>query len=351
MTSSRHLRDQWVRWTRWEFWPSWLFNLPVILIWLYYGIRSGNLFFFTRANPVIETGGLLGESKINIYRHLPSGVYPNTVFIPGQERREEGILRQVNKSVIQWPAIVKPNMGERGFLVRKCDDPQEMLAHIQAHPGVDFLVQDLISWEEEYSLMYHRFPDALTGQITSLCAKGFLNVTGDGQNTIDTLMLNDPRASFQQDRLRKEQPGLLSRIPEAGQSVLLEPIGNHCRGTTFLDANHKISPQLTAVFDQISRGSTDLYYGRFDLRCRSFADLEKGECFSILEYNGVAAEPAHIYHPGRPLWKAYRDIARHWAILYRLCQAQKSRGVAAESARDVWRQFRNWWRYKEGGRV
>lgn len=347
MILSRRLRDQWVKWTHWEFWPSWLFNGPVALIWLYYGIRSRNLFFFTRANPVIETGGLLGESKINIYQHLPSGVYPLTVFIPGKQRHPPTILDDVSVSGMQWPAIVKPNMGERGFLVRKCAEQEEMLDHIMAHPNVDFLVQEYVAWEEEYSVMYHRFPDAEAGAITSLCLKGFLHTTGDGKSTIEVLIMNDPRASFQLDRLRIEQPALLSRVPDSGQKVLIEPIGNHCKGTTFLDANHHITPRLTAVFDKISKGSKDLFYGRFDLRCRSFADLEKGECFSILEYNGVAAEPAHIYHPGRPLWKAYRDIARHWGILYRLCLVQKNRGVPAESARDVLRQFRDWWKYKE----
>lgn len=348
MTWSRRLRDQWVKWTHWEFWPSWLFNIPVVLIWLFYGIRSRNLFFFTRANPVIETGGLLGESKINIYQHLPSGVYPLTVFIPGKQREPLTILDEVSASGIHWPAIVKPNMGERGFLVRKCADPEVMLSHILAHPGVDFLVQDFVAWEEEYSVMYHRFPDAEAGAITSLCQKGFLHASGDGTSTMEALIMKDPRASFQLERLRVEQPDLLSQIPDAGQKVLIEPIGNHCKGTTFLNANEHITPRLTAVFDQISRDSTGLFYGRFDLRCRSLSDLENGEHYSILEYNGVASEPAHIYHPGRPLWKAYRDIARHWGILYRLCLVQKKRGVPAESARDVLRQLRDWWTYKDG---
>ncbi len=347
MTLSRYIRDQWIRWTHWEFWPSWLFNFPVILIWLYYGLRSGNLFFFTRANPVIETGGLLGESKINIYHHLPAGVYPNTVFIPGTMRQEEEIRDLVNGKGIQWPAIAKPNMGERGFLVLKCPDEATMIRHIQHHPGVDFLVQDFVAWEEEYSIMYHRLPNVQTGQVTSLCRKGFLSVTGNGQRTVSELMADDPRASFQHDRLAREQPELLASIPGKNEKQLLEPIGNHCRGTTFLDDNHLITPALTATIDQISLGTTGLYYGRFDLRTRSLADLEKGTHFSILEYNGVASEPAHIYHPGHSLWKAYRDIFAHWGMLFRVCQEQKKLGVPTESARQVLQQLWDWWRYKK----
>ncbi|MCF8238965.1 MAG: hypothetical protein K9I85_12455 [Saprospiraceae bacterium] len=347
MTLSRYSRDLWARWTHWEFWPSWLFNLPVLLIWLYYGLRSGNLFFFTRANPVIETGGLLGESKINIYQHLPAGVYPNTVFIPAEVRQAEEIRDLVNQQNIQWPAIAKPNMGERGFLVLKCADESTMIQHLLDHPGVDFLVQDFVAWKEEYSIMYHRFPNTQTGQITSLCLKGFLTVTGDGKRTVADLMTDHPRASFQQDRMTREQPALLASIPEEGEELLLEPIGNHCRGTTFLNANHRITPALTATFDRISLGASGLFYGRFDLRTRTLADLEKGRHYSILEYNGVASEPAHIYHPGRPLWKAYRDIFAHWGILYRVCQEQKRQGVPAETAGQVLQQLRDWWQYKQ----
>ena len=342
MSWSRSIRDFRVKWTRWEFWPAWFFNIPVLFIALYYGLRSGNLLFFTRANPVIETGGLLGESKINIYRHLPADVYPATIFIPAGQRQPDGIRRQLLTARIGWPCIAKPNMGERGFLVHNCANETALLEHLIAHPEIDFLVQDFVTWEEEYSVMYHRFPDAEQGQITSLCAKGFLSVTGDGQRTVRELMTDDPRASFQLDRLSLEQPELLRSRPGAGERVLLEPIGNHCRGTTFLNANDRITPALTSRFDEISHASTGLYYGRFDLKCRSLADLEKGQHFAIMEYNGVGAEPAHIYHPGRSLWKAYRDMAAHWDILYRLCREQKKRGVPAETIRQVWQQIQVW---------
>lgn len=332
----------WVKWTRWEFWPSWFFNIPVLFIALYYGLRSGNLLFFTRANPVIETGGLLGESKINIYAHLPAGTYPTTVFVPAGIRQPDLIRAQLFEANIGWPCIAKPNMGERGFLVRKCANEASLLEFLANHPAVDFLVQDFVTWEEEYSVMYHRFPDADRGCITSLCAKGFLSVTGDGQRTVRELMMDDPRASFQLDRLGMEQPDLLRSRPSAGQQLLLEPIGNHCRGTTFFNANGRITPALTATFDRISRQSTGLFYGRFDLKCRSLADLENGEHFAIMEYNGVGAEPAHIYHPGRPLWKAYRDMAAHWHILYRLCREQKRLGVPAETIRQFWQQIQVW---------
>ena len=342
MITSTVWRDRWVRWTHWEFWPAWLFNIPVVLIALWYGLRSGHLLFFTRCNPVIETGGLFGESKSNIYAHLPAEVVPQTILILQGHRDMDQIRTRIREAGLTYPVIAKPDVGERGYLVQPCPDEAALLAWLGAHPGVDFLVQEYVSYPEEYSVMYHRFPGADTGCITSLCAKRFLRVIGDGVQTVDVLMAVDPRASFQRRRLQQEQPELLGRVPSSGEEVLLEPVGNHCRGTAFLDANDRITPALTAVFDRISRASTGLYYGRFDLRCRNLNDLEQGVHFAILEYNGVAAEPAHIYQPGRSLGRAYRDMATHWGIIYRIAKAQRQRGVSTESWRDFWRAWRRW---------
>jgi hypothetical protein len=69
-----------------------------------------------------------------------------------------------------------------------------------------------------------------------------------------------------------------------GTTQLLEPIGNHCRGTIFRDKGDLISDPLCEVFDTISKSIEGFYYGRFDLRVRSMEDLIKGETYSD---NGV----------------------------------------------------------------
>jgi phosphomannomutase len=58
-----------------------------------------------------------------------------------------------------------------------------------------------------------------------------------------------------------------------GENRLLEPIGNHCRGTKFVNANHLINNQLDEVFSKISEGFEGFYYGRFDMKVESIDDL------------------------------------------------------------------------------
>jgi len=86
--------------------------------------------------------------------------------------------------------------------------------------------------------------------------------------------------------------------------VVLEPIGNHCRGTTFLNANDIIDEKLTKVFDSISNRIPGFYFGRYDLRCSSIEDLKKGKNVRIIELNGAGSEPDNIYHSCASIFSA-----------------------------------------------
>lgn len=310
----------------------WLANAPVVFIWLFFALRARHLFFFSAANPAIETGGVLGESKINILRRLPPQVVPTTLFVR-QGTPLQALLPQMQAARLQWPVIAKPNVGERGFLVKKLRSEEELKTYLASNPP-DFLLQAFIDAPIELAVMHHRMPDTGQGRVTSICIKENLQVTGDGHSTVRTLMQQDLRSRLQLERFEREQPQLLELVPENGQVLELEPIGNHCRGTKFLNGNHLIDDEIHGVFNRIAAQMEGIYYGRFDLRCQSIEALRKGE-FLVMEYNGVAAEPAHIYDPDIPVPEKYRSIYRHWKIIYRIYKAQKSRGVRPMNLREA----------------
>ena len=122
-------------------------------------------------------------------------------------------------------------------------------------------------------------------------------------------------------------------MPALGESLLLEPIGNHARGTKFLNGNHLIGPELLAAFEPLCRSIEGVHYGRFDLKCASAEALLRGEC-QVMELNGVLGEPA------------YADLYRHWRLLYRLHRAQRRAGVRPTSYREAWRIARAYFQYK-----
>lgn len=333
-----------IKWTNWEYYPIYIANIPTVFFWLYFGIRSRSLFFFSAVNPVIETGGVMGESKINILNRLPPETIPKTVFIKKEERDIDLVQSKIRDSAIQFPLIAKPNIGERGFLVEKLDDQQALKDYLQK-VNVDFMIQEFVDLPTEVSVLYYKMPGAQQGTITSVCIKKILSVSGDGFSSIEQLMQDYPRARFQLERFRKRYPELLMFVPAKGEVVELEPIGNHSRGTTFLNGNHYIDHQLTAVFDLLAKNMQGIHYGRFDMKCESMDLLKKGKAFKILEFNGIASEPAHIYDPAYSAWHAYRDIFQHWKIIYHIGKAQRQKGIQPMSWKEAYRSLREYFRY------
>src|SRR5690606_10446248 len=69
-------------------------------------------------------------------------------------------------------------------------------------------------------------------------------------------------------------------------------------------------------------------YGRYDIMCNSIEELKQGRNFYILEYNGCGAEPNHIYDTGYSLLEAYKEILKHWEVLFQISRYNHRKGVA-----------------------
>ena len=307
----------------WEYWPFEVVYFPIFIYYLVLSLKARSLFYFSASNPSILTGGMLGESKGRILDLIPSEYKAFTVFIQKGTGFED-LINILNANGLSFPIIAKPDVGERGKSVEKIKSVEELKKYHDNH-NVDFLIQEFIDYEIELGIFYYRFPDSLNGVVSSITKKGFLEVIGDGKSTIRELMEELPRARFQIKRLSL---GIDTQyIPKSGEKVLLEPIGNHCRGTTFLNANDIIDIELQVIIDKISKTIPGFYYGRYDLRCKSIEELKKGNFIKILELNGAGAEPSHIYHPGSSIVEAYKVLFKYWQIMYEISIQNHKRGI------------------------
>lgn len=88
--------------------------------------------------------------------------------------------------------------------------------------------------------------------ICPITIKEFLSVTGDGRNSKADLMKENPRAILQMKTLQTEIGDQILSIPDKGKYVELVPIGNHYKGTKFINGNHLIDDQLLVVFDSLN---------------------------------------------------------------------------------------------------
>ena len=335
MTVNNSLRLFVARWTHFEYLPSNIANLPVVGFWLWYALRARHLFFFSNVNPSIPLGGAFGESKSAILRLLPDAIVPGWILVQ-PDQPIENILQRLNDAGIPFPLIAKPDIGERGFLVRKISSAEELAIHLTRYT-IPFILQEFLTMPNEGAVLFHRFP-GIGGHfdITSVCLKEFMRVRGDGKSSVRELMEKDVRYLFQMERFERNHPELLTIIPAPDEDFLLEPVGNHARGTKFISGNHLADDRMKRAFESHCRQINGVYYGRFDLKYDSEEALQRGE-FKVMELNGITSDPAHIYDPEHGAFRAYRDFWRHWTIIFRLHRALKKEGVGPTTLSEVWK--------------
>ncbi len=328
-----------IKWTNYEYWPWWFFYIPLMPYWVWLAIKTKSLAYFTATNTNIELGGFFGESKIDILKQIAPEYKPKTFFVP-KETRFEAVEESMNLSQIQFPIVAKPNVGERGFEVEKILN-QSQLENYHHRAAHEYIVQEFVEFPLELGVLFCRMPDEPLGKITSVTIKEFLSVKGDGKSSILQLMEQNTRARFQIEAVSKRFGEGINQILEAGKEMLLEPIGNHCRGTRFVDGNHLINPKLDKVFNRIALPMEGFYYGRFDMKVKSLDDLYSGENIRIMELNGASSEPGHIYDARNGIVKAYRDLAFHWNLLAKISILNQKRGIKPVSFRTIVRTFAN----------
>lgn len=285
--------------------------------------------YFSTANPGMKYSGVMGESKMRILNRIDEKYLPKTVICYPPDNLGS-ILKKMLYKNIEFPVIVKPDKGERGQGVEKVENEFE-LDRYRMQLGESFLVQEFITYPLELGVLYYRYPDEPTGHISSLTKKEFLKITGDGQSSFGCLVNKKIRAASRMGYLEDKFKIRWNSIVPQGEEVLLEPIGNHSRGTIFLDASECVNERLMKVFDRIVKGIDGYYYGRFDIKVQSLEDLYEGKTIKILELNGVSSEPAHVYDPHYKLVEAWRDVAWHMHAIYSISKINYKRGVPRDS--------------------
>lgn len=336
-------RPFFIRLLHWEYWPSIAFYFPMLWYYPWLALRAGHLCFFTAANPGIYSGGMGMESKYDTLMKIPPHLRPKTVLAHPGEPWEQ-IAARLAEEGIGFPLIAKPDMGLRGFLVAKVHTPEELRGYLQRYP-TDFILQEFVNKKGEFGVLYYRLPDEERGHITSLTFKEFLQVTGNGKDSLRALIQAYPRARLQWERLLRTHGLLFDTVPAEGEVVPLGVIGNHSKGTRFINGSRMIDNTLRDSFERISRQIEGFHYGRFDIKCDSFEELRHGENLIILEVNGTCSEPTHIYDEQQnSYWFALREIIRHWRLVYRIGTAHHRRGTAYLPPAEMIAAFRRLWR-------
>lgn len=305
-----------IRVFNWEYWPFHVVYGPIYGYWFWLCIKARSFFFFNTSNPGIKNGGFLMERKHEIYALLPKSTYPATVYCP-LSASLSSITADLEVAKMAFPLIAKPDIGMRGLRVKLLQNAHELAAYAQESP-VDFLLQAYVPYPEEAGIFYYRLPGETIGHISGIVGKEFLSVTGDGRSSVRTLLTQDSRFFLQLPALELMMPEDLDLVLDSGQVKTLVPYGNHARGAKFIDITPRGNPQLLSTINDICCRIPGFYFGRLDVKYNTWEELCAGEAFSIIEVNGAGSEPTHMYDPRHSLFFAWKEIIKHWKILYNI---------------------------------
>lgn len=270
----------------------------------------------------MDFGGAFLSSKNKYLTQLPQDWVPKTVFVPSNEHITK-IQGKLTEREITFPLIAKPDMGERGKNVALIHTVKELTLYLKKIKQ-PVLLQEYISYPIELGILFY-WDTNKQPYISSIGIKKFCEIEGNGEDTFQKLVSKNHRISKRIDFLAKKFKHEWNTIVPKGTKILIEPIGNHNLGTTFIDGKKHFSEDMLSWVANCVTHIPGFDYGRLDLKIDSWNAFKNNNRIKILEINGVNSEPIHIYDPSYSICNAYKAIFQHMNIIYTLSTHQENR--------------------------
>ena len=127
----------------WEYWPASMFYIPLLPYAFYLALKSRSFGFFSAVNPGIEGSGNGLESKFKTIELLPNFCKPKSLFI--SKNQNFGFIKnQLSSEKINYPLIIKPDIGFRGLLVKRIQNEKELYSYLNKYNSINLIIQEYI---------------------------------------------------------------------------------------------------------------------------------------------------------------------------------------------------------------
>ncbi|MEM9549022.1 MAG: hypothetical protein AAGA77_23750 [Bacteroidota bacterium] len=301
------------------YWNSQHFYWQSLYHYFMNGARFRSLTFFSACNPAIDMGGMLDDRKTDIYDLLPQHIVPATTIITSKSASKAFI----EKNNLQFPLIVKPNVGLKGFKVWKIGNEEELDVFFRENNvnEREWLLQEYIDYDREFSVLFYRYPQEQTSGVSSFIEKSYPHVIGDGKRTLRTLIDKYNNPFLLKESVYKRFSDELDFIPNEGEKIILDYIGNYSRGAKFHSKMEYVSEEMSAMLSTLFQKVNGLNFFRIDFKSDSVETFLEGK-FKVLEINGMKSEPLHIYDQNSTFMKNFHIIREHWNIIEKITSEQ-----------------------------
>jgi len=321
---------------RYEFWPARVFEIPYYL-WLavqclFRGIGIRTL---AKANYALNHGEIGLGSKYETHLAFDEKYFLPTDFLSDDlnpSDKAEAIKTFANQH--GYPVLLKSNVGCVGKGIIKLSTHDDIEAALPALAG-DYILQKFTTFNTEYGVFYSRHKGKV--RVTGINRKHFPTVTGNGKSSLAELAQNHYRYSDHWQAFLQYHD--TARIPASGEKIQLSFIGSHTLGCKFTDDSHLMTAELEAAIAEVFASQPGYNFGRIDIKTLSPETFQQGD-FVVIEVNGVASLPTHMFDPKYSLTEAYRIFIQHAGLLAKIAQEQRHRPMEFLPVKELIRQIR-----------
>ncbi|WP_445666120.1 alpha/beta fold hydrolase [Fodinibius sp. AD559] len=324
----RLLLSRYRKLTRWQYWWPMVIYTPVTLYIIYLGVKYRCFTLFTAVNPAIPDGGFVGESKSAILDLFGDSsavaLYKKISFDEKLENMLEAADQFLKENDLSFPVVLKPDVGERGKGVEVIKDRYALQDYL-SECSEDIIIQEFIDGKE-VGVFYYRKPEEEQGDIFSITKKELPTLVGDGQKTVQELILSDDITVNMGKEYLKQNEELLFEIPDNGETITLVDLGTHARGAIFFDGEELITEALTRRMNEICKSAKGFYFGRFDIKVPDYDQLKEGSNLKVIEVNGVTSESTNIYDDNYYFIDGQKILMEQWEIAFEIADQLRKNG-------------------------
>ncbi len=319
-----------------EFWPPRIFEAPY---YLYLGLqcllKGVSIKSLAKANYGLNHGEIGLGSKYESQLAFDQDYFLPTVLI------NASLSVSAKKDMISdfakqhgYPVILKSDVGCVGKGICKISNEKDIEVKAPLLLG-DYILQKFTPYKHEYGVFYTRYKGK--PKITGINKKHFPSVVGNGRDTVLQLAQQHERYSHHWHSFLQSID--VNHIPEKGEEVGLSFIGSHTLGCKFTDDTYLVTEALEESVFTFFESQPGFNFGRFDVKAESEAAFKAGK-FVVIEVNGVASLPTHMFDPKLNVLGAYKIFFEHGKMLVNIAREHKLKTMELLSYREIVQQVK-----------
>ncbi len=301
---------------KYEFWHPRVFEAP---FYVYLGfqclINRVSIRNLTKANYALNHGEIGIGSKYESQMAFDQGFFMPTVLIDdglSVEEKKQQIFDFIEEH--GYPAILKSDVGCVGKGICKISNAEDVHDKAPLLMG-KYILQKFTLKPYECGVFFMRHKGV--PRISGINMKHFPTVVGNGKDDLLTLAKNHER--FTEHWYSFLQAVDTSQVLPEGHEKRLSFIGSHTLGCKFTNDEHLRTPELEAAIFKFFESQPGYNFGRVDVKCEDEEAFKRGE-FVVIEVNGIASLPTHMFDPSLSVWQAYGIFFEHARCLVNIAK-------------------------------